>query len=431
MAKAMSGASARDKLVKRVRASREALVDATIRLVRAPSANPPGDTKAVAKIAAELLARTPGIEVEVAASEPPIVNVIARVRGNGPGRRLVFNGHLDTFPAGDACAWTLDPFGGEHRDGRIYGRGVTDMKGGVACSILATCLLAAMREDWPGEVVVTLAGDEETMGSRGTAWLLEHYPHAAGDAMITGDAGSPEVLRFGEKGILWLELEAEGKAAHGAHVHLGINAIERLMDAVAAILKLRNLPVSLPAEVDRAITEAAKTSEAISGRGESETLRRITVNCGLFRGGLLSNIVPPSASAAIDIRLPAGVSVAEIEGKLAAILDQHEGVRHAVTRRFEPLWTDPQHEVVKCLKRAGQQALGRTPVANYRVGASDARLYRQRKVPAVVCGPTPYHMGAADEYVEVGELCAVHYMHTLAAFDYLMTADASKGGDHE
>lgn len=413
------GASVRDELVRRVHDSRKALVDATVELVRAPSPNPPGDTKAVAEIAAKLLSQAPGIELEMAASEPPIVNLIARVKGKGPGRRLVFNGHLDTFPAGETSEWTVDPFGGQHLDGRIYGRGVSDMKGGVACSILATLLLAEMRDEWPGEVVVTLAGDEETMGTKGTAWLLDRYPHAAGDAMITGDAGSPEVLRFGEKGMLWIELEAAGKAAHGAHVHLGINAIERQMAVVTEILKLRDLPVSLPAEVDRAITEAASASEAISGKGESETLRRITVNCGLLRGGVLSNIVPPSASASIDIRLPAGVSVPEVERQLAAILKQHEGISCQITRRFEPLWTDPQHEIVHCLKRAGLEAIGRRPVANYRVGASDARLYRQRNVPAVVCGSTPHNMGAADEFVEVEELGAVHYMHTLATFDYL------------
>ena len=118
--------------------------------------------------------------------------------------------------------------------GRLYGRGAADMKGGIACSILAALLLAETRDDWMGEVVVTLAGDEETMGPLGTQFLLEKYPEARGDVMITGDAGSPEVLRFGEKGMIWLDIEAKGKAAHGAHVHLGVNAIERLMSCLGS-----------------------------------------------------------------------------------------------------------------------------------------------------------------------------------------------------
>lgn len=422
-------AATREALIGRVHASREALVEATARLVRAASPNPPGDTQAIATAAAELLSQAREIEVEIATSEPPIANVIARVKGNGPGRRLVFNGHLDTFPVGEAAAWTVDPFAGRCHDGRLYGRGASDMKGGAACSILATILLAQVRNEWPGEIVVTLAGDEETMGTRGTAWLLDKYPHASGAAMITGDAGSPQVLRFGEKGMVWLDLEAEGKAAHGAHVHLGVSAIERLMAALNDIMTLRDRPVRLPREVEDAIAEAGTVSEVISGKGESDTLRRITVNCGVIRGGTLSNIVAPTANASIDIRLPAGVSTGEIEAALAAILGNRTGVRYTITRRFEPLWTDPRHEIVGCLESAGREALGRTPVANYRVGASDARFYRQRNVPSVVCGPTPYNMGAANEFVDVDELCAVHYMHTLAAFDYLTNAFPVHGDD--
>ncbi len=102
------------------------------------------------------------------------------------------------------------------------------MKGGLACSILAAALLAEHAEAWNGEVVLTLAGDEENMGSLGTGYLLKTIPEARGDANICGDVGSPMVVRFGEKGLLWLDVEAKGAAAHGAHVHKGINAIDRL-----------------------------------------------------------------------------------------------------------------------------------------------------------------------------------------------------------
>lgn len=408
----------RSALADRVRASRQQLVDLTSQMVRTASENPPGDTQAVAEVAARLLSG-PDIDVEIVTSSPPIVNVIARVRGAAPGRRLVYNGHLDTYPVGDASQWTMDPLGGVVKDGRLYGRGAADMKGGIACSILAARLLAEMRDAWSGEIVVTLAGDEESMGPHGTQFLLERFPHASGDAMITGDAGSPDVVRFGEKGMVWLDVIAHGKAAHGAHVHLGTNAIERLMAALFEVFELRDLPVSLPAEVDHAIGAAASVSEAISGAGESETLRRVTVNCGVFQGGVLRNIMPATANATLDIRLPAGITIAEIEARLAAILGRREGIEYRILRRFEPLWSDPRHPIVSCLTQAGEEARGRKPVVNYRVGGSDARLYRLRSVPSYVCGLTPFNMGAPDEYVDLDELCAVAYMHTLAGFDYL------------
>ena len=150
-----------------VRERRAELIDITTQLVRVPSENPHGSTENVANVAARLLS-VPGIEVELAASKPPIVNVIARVRGAASGRRLVYNGHLDTYPIGDASQWSADPLGGVVQDGRLYGRGAADMKGGIACSILAARLLAERRDTWAGEVVVTLAGDEESMGPHGT-----------------------------------------------------------------------------------------------------------------------------------------------------------------------------------------------------------------------------------------------------------------------
>jgi succinyl-diaminopimelate desuccinylase len=415
---------ARERLAALVRGSRARLIDIAQQLVRVASENPPGDTTAIATLAAEILAGD-GIEIEVATSVAPITNLIARVRGDRAGRRLVYNGHLDTYPIGRRSDWSVDPLGGIVKDGRLYGRGAADMKGGIACSILAMLLLAELRDSWAGEAVITLAGDEETMGTQGTQFLLERYPHASGDAMITGDAGSPDVLRFGEKGMVWLEVEAEGRAAHGAHVHLGINAIERLIDALTALFELRDMPVRIPPGVDRAIAEAAAVSEAISGKGESETLRRVTVNCGLVQGGVLRNIIPPAAKATVDIRLPAGVTIAEIEQQLAAILDRREGIRYRIDRSVEPRWSDPRHEIVRHLSRAGEEARGKRPVVNYRVGGSDARLYRQRGVDSIVCGLTPHNMGAPDEFVDLEELYAVAYMHTLAGFDFL----SASGGD--
>ena len=141
------------------------LVETTRALVGAGSPNPPGDTSAVADVAQGMLATIPGIEIRRFEPQPGIVSLLARLHGRQPGRRLIFNGHLDTFPIGDEADCTFPPLSGAVCNGRIYGRGVSDMKGGVACSILATSLLAAQHQAWDGEVVVTLAGESEHVGS--------------------------------------------------------------------------------------------------------------------------------------------------------------------------------------------------------------------------------------------------------------------------
>jgi acetylornithine deacetylase/succinyl-diaminopimelate desuccinylase-like protein len=148
---------------------RDRILDCARRLIAVQSPNPPGDTHAVAAVAAELIrALAPGAAVSLYRTSETVGNLVAVVRGTGPGRqperrpgeqtarRLVLSGHLDTYPLGDAAGWTVAPFAGEVRDGRLYGRGAADMKGGIAASIVALAALATHADAWPGEAVLAL-----------------------------------------------------------------------------------------------------------------------------------------------------------------------------------------------------------------------------------------------------------------------------------
>ena len=404
-----------------VEAQRAFLIETTQKLVAVASPNPPGDVAAVAEMATNLLQAIEGIRIARYETAPGIINLVAVIPGAGPGRRLVFNGHLDTFPVGEG-KWTVPPLGGTMKDGRIYGRGVSDMKAGIAATLTAARILARLRDRWRGEIVVTLAGDEESMGSLGSRWLLENVPEAKGDAMLCGDVGSPMVVRFGEKGLCWIELEAEGYPAHGAHVHKGKNAIDRLRRALDGLKRLENLPVEAPVAVTSAIVAARSISEPLSGEGEAETLQRVTVNIGTIEGGISPNLVPAQARAAADIRLPVGVSLEVVEAALHRELDPCEGVTWRIIRGYPPSFTPPDHEIVRRTVEAATKVFGEAPVANMRVGASDARIYRMFGVPSVVFGCTPFNMGAPDEYILVEELIAVAKVHTLAAFGFLSEA---------
>jgi acetylornithine deacetylase/succinyl-diaminopimelate desuccinylase-like protein len=399
-----------------------ALIAMTQQLVAAASPNPPGDVTRVAEVADALLRTIDGVRIERFETAPGIVNLVAAIDSGRAGRRLVFNGHLDTFPIGEDLGWSMPPLGGTLRDGKLYGRGVSDMKGGIAASLLAAQVLARHRDAWRGEIVVTLAGDEESMGSLGSRWLLENVPHAKGDAMICGDVGSPLVVRFGEKGLCWVEIEAAGQPAHGAHVHKGINAIDRLRAALDALKRLEQLPVVPPADVTDAIAAAKPVSEALSGAGEADTLQRLTVNIGTIEGGVSPNLVPTRARAAADIRLPVGITLEAVERALHDALDGRGGVTWRTVRKYPPSFTSPDHEIVRGTVAAATRVLGRPPVTNMRVGASDARLYRMFGVPSVVFGCTPFNMGGPDEHILIDELVAVAQVHALTALDFLSQA---------
>ncbi len=416
-----SAPSVREKLFADLRRSDDRLLELTTGLVQTPSENPPGDTRAIAAHLESVL-KPLGADVRVVAGEATMPNIVAVTRGRRPGRRLVFNGHLDTFVVGDRARWSVDPLGGVVRDGRVYGRGVSDMKGGMAASLLAFELLHQRRDDWAGELVLTLASDEETMGRWGTAYLLETVDEARGDAMICGDAGSPMVIRLGEKGLLWLRLTARGRAAHGAHVHLGDNAIERLTEALHRLTELRRLPVATPPAIAAAIAEAREVSERTAGKGEAEVLTSVTVNTGLIVGGSKVNLVPDQAAAEVDVRLPVGVSVETVLGEARRLAGGVPGVTLEVLQRYEPNWTDPGHEIFQRLRRNAEEVSGRRPVVTMRVGASDSRLYRLAGIPSAVYGPTPYNMGAPDEYIMVEDLTLVARVHALTALDFLTAA---------
>jgi succinyl-diaminopimelate desuccinylase len=408
-----------------IAASRDALVAMTQRLVAAASPNPPGDVTKAADVAATLLASIDGVRVERFEPASGIVNLVARIDSGRPGRRLVFNGHLDTFPLGEDLGWTVPPLGGTLCDGKLYGRGVSDMKGGIAASILAAQALARHRSRWRGEIVVTLAGDEENMGSLGSRWLLENVPHAKGDAMISGDVGSPLVVRFGEKGLCWIEIEATGQPAHGAHVHKGINAVDRLRAALDGLKRLEALPVNASPALTAAIMAAKPVSELLSGAGEADTLQRVTVNIGTISGGVSPNLVPSQAHAAADIRLPVGVTLDEVDAALRHELGAIDGVSWRVLEKYPPRFTAPDHAIVRHTVAAAAEILGRAPVVNMRVGASDARLYRMFGVPSVVFGCTPFGMGGPDEHILVDELVQVAQVQALAALAFL--SDSEEG----
>ncbi|RQH02281.1 M20 family peptidase [Natrarchaeobius oligotrophus] len=250
---------------------RERLVETTLDLVSFDTSNPPGDTREIVDWIESALTDL-GLETERVATDPTKPNLLATL----PGERsttLLYSGHLDTVPY-DPDGWSYDPLG-ERIDNRLYGRGTTDMKGGVAAMLeLARTYVVADRRP-PVTLAFAFVSDEEVAGDAGLQAVLDAGRLTA-DACVIGEPTGPlnaPSITVADKGSLWLTLEATGEAAHGSRPMLGTNAIDTLWDALETIrARLTDYPITVPAPVDPIL------EESIDYYGESmneDTARRL------------------------------------------------------------------------------------------------------------------------------------------------------------
>jgi succinyl-diaminopimelate desuccinylase len=215
----------RNQLAEQLSGDREEIIALVQDMVRIPSENPPGDTTALFQFVASYLQER-GIDFETVAPQPSMPNLVASVEGASPGKHLVLNGHLDIFPADNPALWSDDPYAGQISEGKLFGRGVSDMKTGTAASILTYVYLSQLRQHLKGKLTLTAVSDEETFGPWGARYLLDNHPDVLGDCVLNGEPSTPHIVRFGERGFLWLELNVRTKGGHGGYPQTSRNAVK-------------------------------------------------------------------------------------------------------------------------------------------------------------------------------------------------------------
>ena len=255
---------------------------------------------------------------------PEMPNIVGSFDCATAGRHLVLNGHIDVFPvADDGAGWSKDPWGGEIVDGKIYGRGVADMKAGTTASIFTYAYLHRLKDQLKGKLTLTAVSDEETFGPYGARYLMEHHPEVHGDALLNGEPSSPFSVRFGEKGPLWLEITVNTPGAHGAYTHASKSATKTAMAIAAELEKLVEIKPQLSDNVRTAIDAGRATMDRAMGTGAGDIVDKVTLNIGTIKGGVKVNMVPSSATFEPDIRLPLGRHARAGAGRGG---QDHEGV---------------------------------------------------------------------------------------------------------
>lgn len=407
----------------------EEMVEFLRQLVRIPTVNPPGENYADCAnlIGAKLKAF--GYETEFVTAEGlpecsaqfPRVNVIGRMAGERANPTLHFNGHLDVVPAG--AGWTVDPFAAVVRDGRIYGRGVTDQKAGIAASMFAIEAIRRAGVRLAGSVEQSATVDEESGGFAGVAYLAErgYFRREAIDYVVITEPLDYDRICLGHRGVYWFEVLMRGRTAHGSMPFLGASAIDRMARFITSVERelkprLHNRRTRMPVEPEGA--------------------RSATINVNSISGGqpidaLQTPCVADLCRAIFDRRFLLEESFDNVRGEVIGML---EGLKSADKDfRYEmndlmvvhPTMTAPEAELVTTMSAAITSSIGRHPPLIASPGTYDQKHFARIAgiEQCIAYGPGILNLAhQPDEYCEIEHLILSCKAMALAAIRLLGTS---------
>ena len=419
------------RLAPEVAARRADLVALTRDMIRIPTLNPPGRhyREICEMLAARLEAagyRTELIRARGALADSeahPRWNLVARREGARPGPCVHFNGHHDVVEVGRG--WTVDPFGGEERDGRVYGRGACDMKGGIASAIVAAEAYAAVFPDFAGAIEISATADEESGGYGGVAFLAEQgrFSPDRVQHVIIPEPLDVDRICLGHRGVWWAEIETKGRIAHGSMPFLGDCAV-RHMGAVLHEMEQTLFPL-------------------LAGRGTAmpvvpEGARAATLNINAIHGGepvqeegytgLPAPCVPDSCRITIDRRFPVEESLDAVKAEIVALMERVKAARpgfsYEIRDLFDvaPTMTAPDAPVVRAVETAVGRVLGRAPAHVVSPGTYDQKHIDRigRLKNCIAYGPGRLELAhQPDEWVSVDDMEQAALVMALALAELL------------
>ena len=363
-------------------------------LLRMDTVNPPGNEDQCTQYLAHLLGAA-GYDCQLFEFAPHRATLVARIGGKANLLPICFTGHVDVVPLGSA-AWTHAPFGADIIDGKLYGRGASDMKSGVAAFVVAAIALAEQIRESAGLTLVITAGEET--GCEGAF----HLAAMAQAASFMGSAGALVVAEptaneplVGHKGAFWLRANTTGVTAHGSMPERGDNAIYKI---ARAALALENYDFERP-------------PHALMGAP--------TLNVGTVRGGLNINSIPDAADLTIDIRTVAGQDHRQIWGCLCSRLGA--GVSLQTLLDVPSVYTPPEHPWMQSVM-AHCQPLFSEPLqpktVSYFTDAA-ALLAPLGQPPTVILGPgEPQMAHQTDEYCMVERIAEAEKLYRAIILDW-------------
>jgi succinyl-diaminopimelate desuccinylase len=416
-----------ENLFKTIDARRDELVELTRELIRFPTVNPPGEAyRPCAEFIGERM-RSRGFSVDYvhAAGTPgdseryPRINIIARREAGARGPCVHFNSHIDVVHSGRG--WSVEPFAGLVQDGRIYGRGACDMKGGLAASIIAVEALIDCDAALPGTLEISGTVDEESGGYGGVHFLAQRGWFSAPrvDHVIIPEPLNVDRVCIGHRGVWWAEIETQGRMAHGSMPFLGDCAV-RHMHAVIDRFERDLYPKLAARHTDMPVVPPGA--------------RHSTLNINSIHGGQAempgypAPCVADSCRMVIDRRLLIEESLEGVKAELTELLDQlvkeRAGFRYGIKDIFEvrPTMADRDGPVARSTAAAIRRVLGRAPEFICSPGTYDQKhIDRIGKLrDCIAYGPGILDLAhQPDEYVVIEDMVNSAKVMAMAAHSLL------------
>lgn len=368
-------------------------------LIKIKSINPPGNTKDISLYISKWL-RAIDIQATIYNVEH-VTNVVAKVGKTG-GKRLLWNGHIDTVPIDSAELWITDPFSGALSKGFVFGRGASDMKGGIASFLLGLKFLKKHEEILQGEVVLMCSGDEETGSQKGTVHYLEEIDSDYDAAVVS----EPTNLRleYGQRGLRWIEINVTGKSCHAGRPYAGKNAIEHAIKLATEIKKL----------------QFKRKAEGFEVEYPSLSITKI-------HGGIKENVISDNCTITFDRRLIPGETEEIALKEIKQILDRskEEGYKvrmDVINKGWDPYAISKEEQIFKTFEKAFIKVMNKEPEAQGKGGCTDASHIYKMNIPALIFGPgDPIFSHAANEKVGISEILKCAEICSIGAIDFLNT----------
>jgi succinyl-diaminopimelate desuccinylase len=406
-----SGTRSIDTVLAAVDAAADEIVDFASALIRIPTINPPGNCyEACARLIGEKLSAS-GFEVEYLPADGrpehtpshPRVNVMGRRAGRVARPTVHLNGHFDVVPAGSG--WTVDPFGGLVRDGRVYGRGACDMKAGIAAAVYAAEAIRRAGIPMHGSIEVSGTVDEESGGFAGVAWLARQGRLARDrtDCVIIPEPLNVDRICVGHRGVYWFEVTTHGRIGHGSMPFLGVSAIEH-MTVILERVRRELLP---------ALAARTTAVPVVPDGARHATLNINGIAGGQPVDGIQTPCVADVCTAVFDRRflLEEGLDAArqEVRDLLERAATDTPALEYTLRDLMivHPVRTPPDSPVIGALEQAVHHVLGRRATHVASPGTYDHKhVDRIAGVPhCVAYGPGILDLAhQPDEWCGVGDL---------------------------